>query len=64
MNTTEVTCPCCGDSMARENVVCWECYRATNRLSSGVHLDANGCFTVSAEDIASWDKARLSRSSL
>lgn len=30
-------CPCCGDDMNAANVVCWHCYRLTNRLTPGNH---------------------------
>jgi hypothetical protein len=35
-------CPICGDPMESELVCCWECYRVTDRLTPGVHLDPNG----------------------
>ena len=61
-----VSCPCCGDPMQTGQVVCWTCYRATNRLTPGVHLDPDGttatdqgyAITITEAKIAEWDRAR------
>lgn len=63
------SCPCCGDPMQTENVVCWVCYRATNRLAPGVHPDPDGttatdqgyAITITKAQIAEWDRARDER---
>jgi hypothetical protein len=59
----DVPCPCCGDPMLPECVVCWTCYRLTKRLTPGTHADPiNGHnFFVSANDIGRWDLARERR---
>lgn len=64
-----ISCPCCGDPMQTGQVVCWTCYRITNKLASGTHLDPDGttatdqgyAVTITEEQIAQWDKARNER---
>ena len=64
-----IFCPCCGDAMPSGQVVCWTCYRATNRLTPGVHLDPDGttatdhgyAITLTQAQIAQWDRARNER---
>ena len=65
MKTHETTtgCPCCGDTMPTDLVVCWTCYRLSDRLQAGRWPDGNGLtFVVTDEDIKRWDKARDKRS--
>ncbi len=67
---TEIPCPICSDPMDPNLVACWTCYRATNRLRPGVHLDPNGttvtdqgyAITITAAQIGQWDQARDDRS--
>ena len=65
----QVSCPCCGDGMADSLVVCWECYRITDRLQPGTYLDENGvtatdegyAVVLTSSQIQEWDTARDQR---
>ena len=63
-------CPCCGDDMDACNVVCWPCYRATDRLTPGTHLDPNRnrrtktfqpTIIITQAQIDAWDNERETR---
>ena len=41
-----ITCPCCGDEMASEQIVCWTCFRATNRAMPGTYPHPEGTSTI------------------
>ena len=55
--------------MPSELVACWTCYKITNRLSPGVHLDPDGttstdygyAVSITETQIAEWDQARDER---
>lgn len=55
-------CPCCGNDMGSpEQVVCWTCWHASNKLDVGTFDDPGsrfGVFSVSAEDVALWNAER------
>lgn len=61
MSYETVPCPCCGDPMGAYSVVCWPCYRWTNRLTPGTYTDRGVPSEVTAVDIARWDEARRLR---
>jgi predicted amidophosphoribosyltransferase len=50
MPPNKVECPVCSEAMNREMVVCWTCFKETNRLD-----------TVSSEARERWDKERFER---
>ena len=59
-----VACPCCGDPMHPDQIVCWPCYRSTDRLTPGRHADptfAGMTFTVSAANVERWEAERDAR---
>ncbi len=66
---TEVYCPCCGDIMESHLVVCWDCYRITNKLQAGFHLNPLGTTAsdegygvqLTNELINKWDTERTAR---
>lgn len=65
----ETSCPCCGDPMEPTLVVCWTCFRITDRLSPGLHLDPTGATAtnqgyaahITNADITKWDLERTTR---
>lgn len=61
-------CPCCGDEMDAEMIVCWECFKLSNRLSPGEHEDILlttgykiGTFVLTEEEVELWSSARDAR---
>ncbi len=51
MSDRVIECPCCGrPNMPELAVVCWPCYRVTERLA-----------TVNITDVVKWEKAREER---
>ena len=56
-----IGCPCCGDPMDSNMVVCWVCYRWTDRLTPGSYDDMGFLNMITAADIAEWDAARDGR---
>lgn len=61
-----VACPCCGDNMTADMVVCWECFRLTDKLTPGTYPNnpdrfGSSVFVVTADDIAAWDRERIRR---
>ena len=58
-----IACPACGDAMSLANVVCWPCYRYSDRLTPGTHSDPETgyLFTFTVAAIAKWDRARDAR---
>ena len=61
LSTDTVGCPCCGDPMSPANVVCWTCYRLTNRLQPGTYPDVGGTFEITEADVARYDALRARR---
>lgn len=65
MQVTEIVgCPCCGEEMDSTCVVCWDCYRSSNRLTAGTYPDSyspGATFTLTAADIERYDSARAAR---
>lgn len=64
----EINCPCCGDEMNGALVVCWICFRASDRLMPGTYtthdvLPSGDTWTITQADIDKWDKARDARDS-
>lgn len=58
----KVACPCCGGPMAMEEVVCWACFRLTNKLTPGVYTDSDGdVCDITREDVDRYDRARERR---
>ena len=53
--TTPVPCPRCQKAMESALVVCWPCYRVTNRLSEDLGIEEF------AYHVKVWDAARLER---
>ena len=59
--SSTTNCPCCGDPMDVGCVVCWVCYRATDRLTPGTYPDPeapNQTFTITAEDVKRYESFR------
>ena len=61
-----IACPCCGEDMDSDNVVCWRCYRETDRLTPGTYRDtyvrgAIEHFTITREDVARYQAMRDER---
>lgn len=57
-----ISCPCCGDPMDPSCVVCWECYRLSNRLQAGTWPDGNGSsFELTTADVERYDGLRAER---
>lgn len=57
-------CPCCGNTMDPSLVVCWVCYRATNRLQPGIyHLgpSTQDPIHLTSESVVQWDHERALR---
>ena len=54
----KTNCPMCQTSMDYSLVVCWLCWRSTERLYPGVYKVP---MVLSSEIIASWSKARDAR---
>ena len=71
----QIACPCCGDPMIEALVVCWDCYRITNRLEADIdHIHESGTTTVidrygatayavhvTSAQVAKWDNERNAR---
>jgi hypothetical protein len=67
-------CPCCGDAMPSTLVVCWPCYRFTDRLTPGTYREIVSAgwgdhytserFTLSAADVDQWESERAARTHL
>ena len=59
-----IDCPACHEpGMSVANVVCWPCYRYSDRLTPGTHSDPETgyLFTFTVDAIAKWDRARDAR---
>lgn len=57
-----IWCPCCSEDMDSAQVVCWTCYRQSDRLTAGTWPDGMGStFTLTAADIARYDALRAVR---
>lgn len=58
-----IECPCCGDEMSRELVVCWSCYRASNRLTPGSYASLIGTSPrlITTHMVSRWDAERSQR---
>lgn len=60
-----VGCPCCGEEMDGRNVVCWRCWRETNKLTPGTYVDtytiAGSTFTITREDVERYERQRDAR---
>lgn len=52
---TRCPCPCCGVQMDGGLVVCWTCFRVTDRLTPGEYL------TVTRANVTEWNNAREGR---
>lgn len=58
----DATCPCCGDSMGADMLVCWTCWRLSRKLMPGVHSDGNGgVFWITQADIDRYTSERYAR---
>ena len=56
-----IGCPCCGDPMHPDQIVCWPCFRSTDRLTPGSYPDptfAGHCVRLDADDVDRWESAR------
>lgn len=60
---TRCPCPCCSAQMDGETVVCWACFRVTERLTPGVYPNDRhpGRFELSSADVNKWEQARQER---
>ena len=59
-----IACPCCGDPMHVDQVVCWPCWRTTDRLTPGRYPDptlAGHWLRLDAGDLEQWEAARDAR---
>ncbi len=57
----KVKCPFRGEPMDRENVVCWSCFRLTNRLTPGDHEEGPATYHITGKNVAGWVAERDAR---
>lgn len=59
------SCPCCGDPMSADLVVCWLCYRWSDSLTPGTYVDKSSSVPTDSEitrdDIRRWEDLRTAR---
>ena len=61
-----ISCPCCGDSMDINNVVCWNCYNFSCRLTPGTYttydvIETGDTWTITQDNTDKWDDERVAR---
>ena len=66
----DTNCLCCADEMASDQLICWDCYKLTNRATPGTYPHLEGTSTIdgvssvviTSADVDRWSDLRDARS--
>lgn len=57
----QTSCPCCGDEMEPTQVVCWTCWRESDRLTPGDYVTDGEAWTITQADAMRYQAMRIVR---